>query len=174
MNEQTIQEKIHLIRDQKVMLDYDLAELYETETRILKQSVRRNMNRFPIDFMFILTQEEYSFLRSQFVTLEGGKGRHSKFLPFAFTEQGVAMLSSVIHSEKAVAINISIMRTFVNIRQYALSYQELNEKLKELDGKFSDVYAVINFLLEKDKKQQNQDTRQKIGFNTKSSVILPG
>ena len=164
MNEQTIQEKIHTIRGLKVMMDYDLAELYETETRILKQSVRRNINRFPIDFMFMLTKEEYSFLRSQFVTLEGGKGRHSKFLPFAFTEQGVAMLSSVIHSEKAVAINISIMRTFVNIRQYALTYQELNEKLKELDGKFSDVYTAINFLLEKDKKQQNQDARQKIGF----------
>ena len=174
MNEQTIQDKIHTIRGLKVMMDFDLAELYETETRILKQSVRRNINRFPLDFMFILTQEEYSFLRSQFVTLEGGKGRHSKFLPFAFTEQGVAMLSSVLHSEKAVAINISIMRTFVSIRQYALSYQELNEKLKELDGKFSDVYIAINFLLEKDKKQQNQDTRQKIGFNTKSSVILTG
>lgn len=134
------------------MMDYDLAELYETETRILKQSVRRNINRFPIDFMFILTQEEHSFLRSQIVTLERGKGKHSKFLPFAFTEQVVAMLSSVIHSEKAAAINISIMRTFVNIRQYAPSYQELNEKLKELDGKFSDVYTAINFLLEKDKK----------------------
>ncbi len=166
MNEQTIQDKIHTIRGLKVMMDFDLAELYETETRILKQSVRRNINRFPLDFMFILTQEEYSFLRSQFVTLEGGKGRHSKFLPFAFTEQGVAMLSSVLHSEKAVAINISIMRTFVSIRQYALSYQELNEKLKELDGKFSDVYIAINFLLEKDKKQQNQDTRQKIGFKS--------
>ena len=166
MNEQTIQEKIHTIRGLKVMMDYDLAELYETETRILKQSVRRNINRFPIDFMFMLTKEEYSFLRSQFVILEGGKGRHSKFLPFAFTEQGVAMLSSVIHSEKAVAINISIMRTFVNIRQYALTYQELNEKLKELDGKFSDVYIAINFLLEKDKKQQNQATRKKIGFKS--------
>ena len=166
MNEQTIHEKIYTIRGLKVMMDFDLAELYETETRILKQSVRRNMNRFPIDFMFILTQEEYSFLRSQFVTLVGGKGRHSKFLPFAFTEQGVAMLSSVLHSEKAVAINISIMRTFVSIRQYALSYQELNEKLKELDGKFSDVYIAINFLLEKDKKQQHQETRQKIGFKS--------
>ncbi len=166
MNEQTIQDKIHTIRGLKVMMDFDLAELYETETRILKQSVRRNINRFPLDFMFILTQEEYSFLRSQFVTLEGGKGRHSKFLPFAFTEQGVAMLSSVLHSEKAVAINISIMRTFVSIRQYALSYQELNEKLKELDGKFSDVYIAINFLLEKDKKQQNQATRKKIGFKS--------
>ena len=99
MNEQTIQEKIHTIRGLKVMMDYDLAELYETETRILKQSVRRNINRFPIDFMFMLTKEEYSFLRSQFVILEGGKGRHSKFLPFAFTEQGVAMLSSVIHAD---------------------------------------------------------------------------
>ena len=166
MNEQAIQEKIHTIRGLKVMMDYDLAKLYETETRILKQSVRRNINRFPIDFMFILTQEEYSFLRSQFVTLESGKGRHSKFLPFAFTEQGVAMLSSVLHSEKAVDINISIMRTFVNIRQYALTYQELNEKLKELDGKFSDVYSAINFLLEKDKKHQDQDVRQKIGFKS--------
>ena len=162
MNEQTIQEKIHLIRDQKVMLDYDLAELYETETKNLKRAVRRNIHRFPLDFIFELTEIEFENLRYQFGTSSFHGG--TRYLPFAFTEQGVAMLSSVVQSEKAVAINISIMRTFVNIIQYALSYQELNEKLKELDGKFSDVYAVINFLLEKDKKQQNQSTRQKIGF----------
>lgn len=172
MNEQTIQEKIHTIRGLKVMMDFDLADLYETETKNLKRAVRRNISRFPLDFMFELTEIEFENLRCQI----GASNFHggTRYLPFAFTEQGVAMLSSVLHSEKAVAINISIMRTFVSIRQYALSYQELNEKLKELDGKFSDVYIAINFLLEKDKKQQNQDTRQKIGFNTKSSVILPG
>lgn len=164
MNDQTIQQKIHTIRGQKVMMDYDLAELYETETRILKQSVKRNINRFPKDFMFVLTQEEYCFLRSQFVILEKGRGKYSKFLPFAFTEQGIAMLSSVLNSDKSIAINISIMRTFVTIRQFALSYQELSEKLKELDGKFSDVYAAINFLLEKDKVQEIQVQREKIGF----------
>jgi len=150
MNEQTIHEKIQTIRELNVMLDYDLAELYETETKNLKRAVRRNIQRFPLDFMFELTEIEFEILRHQFGTSSFHGG--TRYLPFAFTEQGVAMLSSVLHSEKAVAINISIMRTFVNIRQYTLSYQELNEKLKELDGKFSDVYAAINFLLEKDLK----------------------
>lgn len=164
MNEITIQKKIHEIRDQKVMLDYDLAELYETETRVLKQAVRRNIERFPEDFMFVLTREEYNFLRSQFVTLEKAKGKYSKFLPFAFTEQGVAMLSSVLNSKKAIEVNISIIRTFVIIRKSGITYEELSAKLKEIEGKFSDVYQAINYLLDKDKKQNNQKERQKIGF----------
>jgi len=162
MNEITIQKKIHEIRDQKVMLDYDQAELYETETRVLKQSVRRNIERFPEDFMFSLTREEYNSLRSQFVTssLHGG----TRYLPFAFTEQGVAMLSSVLNSKKAIQVNISIIRTFVLIRKSGLNYAELSTKLKEIEGKFSDVYQAINYLLEKDKKQSTQKERQKIGF----------
>lgn len=166
MNEITIQKKIYEIRGHKLMLDYDLAELFDTETKILKRAVRRNIKRFPEDFMFVLDREEYNFLRSQSVTLENARGKHSKFLPFAFTEQGVAMLSSVINSEKAVAVNIAIMRTFVSIRQFALSYQDLSEKLKEIEGKFSDVYQAINYLLDKDKKQNTQKERQKIGFKS--------
>jgi hypothetical protein len=101
MELQLIQKKIYEIKGQKVMLDFDLAELYEAETKVLKQAVRRNMDLFPEDFMFILTREEYNSLRSQFVTLESGRGKYSKYLPFAFTGQGVAMLSSVLKKQKS-------------------------------------------------------------------------
>ena len=113
MKLQIIQNKIYEIRGKNVMLDFDLAELYETETRVLKQAVRRNLERFPSDFMFVLTRDEYNFLRSQIVTLESGRGKYSKFNPFAFTEQGVAMLSSVLNSSKAIQVNIAIVRAFV-------------------------------------------------------------
>ena len=116
MEIEIIKEKIHVIRGQKVMLDYDLSAMYEIETKVLKQSVRRNINRFPSDFMFELSKEEFDNLRSQIVTSNYG-GR--RYLPFAFTEQGIAMLSSVLKSEIAVEINISIMRTFVAIRKFA-------------------------------------------------------
>lgn len=105
MKLQTIQNKIYDLRSQKVMLDFDLAELYDTETKVLKQAVRRNINRFPDDFMFELTRDEYLFLRTQIVTLESGRGKHSKYLPFAFTEQGVAMLASVLNNPKAIQVS---------------------------------------------------------------------
>ena len=108
---QIIQSKIHEIRGQKVILDFDLAAMYGTETKALKQSVRRNLRRFPDDFMFELTRDEYSALRSQTVTSNARGG--TRYMPFAFTEQGVAMLSSVLNSEVAIEINISIMRAFV-------------------------------------------------------------
>ena len=131
MEIQNIQRKIYEIRGQKVMLDFDLAHLYETETKVLKQAVRRNIQRFPPDFLFELTKEEYQVLRSQIVTLEPGKGRYSKYLPFAFTEQGVAMLASILNSQKAIEVNISIVRAFVFIRQYALSHKDLtNQRCK--------------------------------------------
>jgi len=101
-NLEIITNKIHIIRNQKVMLDYDLATLYEIETKVLKQSVKRNIERFPEDFMFELTESEYKYLRSQIVTLEIGRGKFSKYLPFAFTEQGIAMLSGVLKLEKAI------------------------------------------------------------------------
>ena len=126
----SINEKIVEIRGKKVILDKDLAILYGVETRVLKQAVRRNIQRFPEDFMFEISFEEYNTLRSQIVTLESnGKGNYSKYQPFAFTEQGVAMLSSVIHSEKAIQVNIAIMRAFVLMRQYALNYKELSKKI---------------------------------------------
>lgn len=163
-----IQEKIIEVRGQKVMLDFDLAELYDTETKVLKQAVRRNLERFPADFMFELKKEEYDSLRSQSVTLENGRGKYSKYLPFAFTEQGVAMLSSVLKSTKAVEVNISIMRVFVFIRQYALSHIDLTEKLLELENKydiqFLDVYEALKFLMDEKQSQLDWNNRKQIGF----------
>ncbi len=168
MQLQVIQKKIHELRGQRVMLDFDLADLYKTETKILKQAVKRNIKRFPEDFMFELTRDEYLSLRSQFVTLEKGRGKYSKYLPLAFTEQGVAMLSSILKSAKAVEVNISIMRAFVFIRQYALSHKDLTGKLKKMERKynrkFNDVYEAINYLLQKDKQETEQQKRKRIGF----------
>lgn len=166
----SIQSKIYEIRDQKVMLDYDLATLYETETKVLKQAVRRNLQRFPPDFLFELTKEEFQALRSQIVTLEPGKGRHPKYLPFAFTEQGVAMLASILNSPKAIEVNIAIVRAFVFMRQYALSHKDLTDKLRKLearfDRKFKDIDAAIHFLLQKDQVNTAQKERKRIGFKT--------
>ncbi len=150
------------------MTDYDLATLYEVETKVLKQAVKRNMDRFPQDFMFELTRDEYHSLRSQNVTLENGRGKYSKYLPYAFTEQGVAMLSSVLKSPKAIQINIMIMRAFVMVRQFAMTHKELTAKLQELESRynkqFKDVYDAINFLLNKDKLNAAQNQRNRIGF----------
>ena len=130
MELEQIKSSILEIRGKKVILDFELAKLYQTETKRLKESVRRNIRRFPSDFMFELTAEEWENLRSQFATSSwGGK----RYLPFAFTEQGVAMLSSVLNSEIAIDVNISIMRAVVMMRQFALTYQELSEKLIELE-----------------------------------------
>ena len=122
---QIIQSKIYEIRGQRVMLDFDLAVLYSTETKVLKQSVKRNLRRFPVDFMFELTREGFNNLRSQFVTSSWGG---SRYLPFAFTEQGVAMLSSVLGSEKAIEVNIGIMRAFVVIRQFLVDTEKTNKE----------------------------------------------
>ncbi len=124
---------IHTIRGQRVMLDTDLAALYGVETKALNQAVRRNIERFPDDFMFELTRDEYQSLRSQIVTLDTGRGRHSKYLPLAFTEQGVAMLSSVLRSKRAVEVNIAIMRAFVQIRQLGAQYKELAALVEKID-----------------------------------------
>ena len=168
MKLQSIQSKIYEVRGQKVMLDYDLAELYETETKRLKEAVRRNIDRFPGDFMFELSREEYKFLRTQFATLEVGRGKYSKFNPFAFTEQGVAMLSSVLNSAKAIEVNIQIVRAFVFLRQYSLDHNDMSQKLKELESKFEkrfkDIYEAINYLLEKDKQESEHKKRKRIGF----------
>ena len=127
-----IQNKIYEIRGLKVMLDFDLAEMYEVETKRLKEAVKRNASRFPADFMFTLTQKEFQGLRSQIATSNRGGTR---YMPYAFTEQGVAMLSSVLNSEKAISVNIAIIRTFVVIRQYALNYKELESMIKKLEKK---------------------------------------
>ena len=131
---QIITQKIIEIRGHKVLLDFDLAELYNTETRTLKQAVRRNLYRFPEDFMFELTEEEFQCLRSQIVTSNRGGLR---YMPFAFTEQGVAMLSSVLNNERAIEINIAIMRSFVSLRKFALTYEELTKRVTEIEQQFA-------------------------------------
>lgn len=166
MQIEKIQTKIYEIRGQKVMLDFDLAELYLTETKYLKRAVRSNIQRFPSDFMFELSKMEWETLRCNISTsnIRGG----TRYLPFAFTEQGVAMLSGILNSEKAINVNISIMRAFVFIRQYALTHADLTEKLQKLESKydkqFKDVYDAINFLLQKDIQDTQQKQRKRIGF----------
>ncbi|WP_426062567.1 ORF6N domain-containing protein [Flavobacterium sp. DSP2-3-1] len=165
----TLQSKIHDVREQKVILDFDLAALYEVETKVLNQAVKRNIRRFPTDFMFQLSDEEYLSLRSQIVTLENsGRGKYRKYNPFAFTEQGIAMLSGILNSDVAIHVNIAIMRTFVIIRKYALEHKEFNEKLLEIetkyDKKFSNVYEALNYLIKKDEKDNIQKDRKQIGY----------
>ncbi len=167
MQLQVIQTKIYEVRGQKVMLDFDLAELYETETRTLKQSVKRNMNRFPTDFMFQLTKIEWQ----EVITICDNLPKSIKYspvAPYAFTEQGVAMLSGILNSDKAIDVNIAIMRAFIALKQFALTNTELNNKLKELENtynkQFKDVYEAINYLLQKDKQETNQKERKQIGY----------
>ena len=133
-----IENKIFLIRGQKVMLAGDLAKLYGVKTKVLNQAVQRNIDRFPEDFMFQLSQEEFRSLRSQFVTLNkcGPKrGKHAKYFPYAFTEQGVAMLSSVLRSKRAIYVNVLIMRVFVKLRQILATHKDLAHKLNALEQK---------------------------------------
>ncbi|MFH1005360.1 MAG: ORF6N domain-containing protein [Bacteroidota bacterium] len=167
MQLQIIQRKIYEIRGQKVILDYDIATLYETETRLLKRAVRRNLDRFPDDFMFQITKQEWQELIPNWDNLPE---RFSPSTPFAFTEQGVAMLSSVLKSKKAVEVNIYIMRAFVFIRQYALTHKDLTEKLKKLERKynhqFRNVYEALNYLIKKDKQETIYRKRKRIGFKS--------
>ena len=184
MELQAIQNKIYEIRGQKVMLDFDLAEMYGTETAQLKRAVRRNIERFPDDFMFELTKEELS--RSQFVTLNKGRGNNFKYMPFAFTELGVAMLSSVLNSDIAIEINRNIMRAFVAIRNYTLQtitssieIKELQERIKSLEMANEETLCAINDLSEDTQKsldniyialselatkKKNNAKRPKIGY----------
>jgi hypothetical protein len=156
-------DKIHFIRGEKVMLDFDLAMLYQTETRILKQTVRRNIKRFPDDFMFQLTKKEVEILLSQSVIPKiqvlGGA------MPFAFTEQGVAMLSSVLKSNKAIEVNIAIMRTFVQLRKLMTVHKELAEKIEKLESKYDSKIKTIFDLIKK-LIIQEQNPGKKIGFIT--------
>ena len=158
MELQTIQKKIYEIRGKQVMLDFDLAALYGVETKVLKQGVKRNIRRFPIDFMFELTQEEFNSLRSQFVT--SNKRGGTRYMPFAFTEQGVAMLSSILNSETAIEVNISIIRAFVSIRQYLSvtnkpikEIEDLKQRMKALEKGTEDTIAAINDLSEDTRKE---------------------
>lgn len=137
-----IQQSIYLIRGQRVILDRDLAALYEAPTKTLKQAVRRNPERFPDDFMFVLNESEFRFWRSQFVTSKGDR-QGLRYAPMAFTEQGVAMLSSVLNSPRAVQVNIAIMRAFVGLRQIAASNPQLAHKLAELEKKYDQQFKIV-------------------------------
>ena len=158
-----IEKSILLLRKQKVMLDSDLAALYEVETKALVQAVKRNLERFPEDFMFQLSRDEFSILRSQSVTSSHWGGR--RYPPYAFTEQGVAMLSSVLRSQRAVQVNIEIMRAFIRLRQMLASNAELARKLDELekkyDAQFKEVFEAIRQLM-----TPTEPKRRAIGFQT--------
>ena len=167
-----IQKKIFEIRGQKVMLDFHLAELYEVETKVLKQAVKRNINRFPADFMFELNDKDLRILRSQIVTSSWGGSRYK---PYAFTEHGIAMLSSILNSDKAINANILIIRTFVLMRQFAQDHQELEKRINALEKKYNkdakQIFAALEFLLEEknEEKQQHENfkNRPRIGFKQK-------
>ena len=163
-----IERAILLLRGHKVMFDSDLASLYGVETKVLNQAVSRNIERFPADFMFQLTEAEATRLRSQTVTLKTGRGHHRKYLPYAFTEQGVAMLSSVLRSPRAVRVNIEIMRAFVRLRQMLQTNADLARKLaaleKKYDAQFKVVFDAIRALMAPPRAQ-----RRRIGFRVEEA-----
>ena len=182
---QSIQNRIYELRGERVMLDRDLAVLYETETKFLNLSVKRNSKRFPKDFMFQLTKEEFESLRLQIETLETsdhplrlqietlkkGRGQHSKYMPYAFTEQGVAMLSGILNSDKAINMNIAIMRAFVEVRKVLLRQTDLKEQMKEIkerlgehDAQLGQIYDAIENLLDEKAAQRKWNDRDRIGF----------
>ncbi len=166
----SIESRILLVRGQKVMLDADLAELYGVATKVFNQAVKRNSQRFPDDFMFRLTPEEarhLDSLRSQFVTLK--RGQHRKYAPFVFTEQGIAMLSSVLNSERAILVNIAIIRTFVRLRQLLAANEELARRLEDLEWRQNEqgqqieaVFQAIQDLIERPTDQP----KKRFGFHT--------
>lgn len=177
----SIQNRIYEIRGERVMFDFDLAALYEVETRVLNQAVKRNIKRFPKDFMFQLTKEEFEQLKSQIVTSKPSsqfvmmgaipQNRTGKYLPYAFTEQGVAMLSGILNSDKAISMNIDIMRAFVEIRRIVLQQGDIREQLKQIqhriiehDTQLSSIYDAIENLLDDKVAQKKWDDRERIGF----------
>ena len=162
---------ILLIRGRKVILSYHLADLYEVQVRVLLQAVKRNSDRFPEDFMFQLTLDEVDSLRSQNVILNVGKRGHNiKYLPFAFTQEGIAMLSSILRSPRAILVNIAIMRTFVKLRELMNSHRELAQKIESLerryDGQFKVVFNSIRKIIDAQPKElvRVPASRRKIGF----------
>jgi len=180
---QSIQNRIYELRGERVMLDRDLAALYETETKRLTEAVKRNIKRFPKDFMFQLTKDEFESLKYQIETLEikdnplrpqiaTSKGRGgTRYLPYAFTEQGVAMLSGILNSDKAINMNIAIMRAFVEIRKIIYRQNDLKEQMKEIkdrlgehDAQLSQIYDAMENLLDEKAAQRKWDDRQRIGF----------
>ena len=180
----SIQNRIYEIRGERVMLDRDLAALYKVETKALNLAVKRNLKRFPKDFMFQLTQDEWEFLRFQIETLENsnslrsqnetlkkGRGQHTKYLPYVFTEQGVAMLSGILNSDKAIAMNIAIMRAFVEVRRILIEENDVRSQLRQIKEKLGDhdvqlnqIYDAMENLLDEKAAERKWDERKRIGF----------
>lgn len=160
-----IEQIIRVVRGHRVMLDTDLAKLYGVAPKALNQGVKRNRTRFPEDFMFQLTAEESVALRSQFVTLKAGRGQHRKYRPYVFTEQGVAMLSSVLHSERAIQVNIAIMRAFVRLRELISSNKVLARRLAELEKKYDAQFRVV-FEAIRELMAEPESKSRRIGFST--------
>jgi hypothetical protein len=167
-----IERSILLIRGHKVMLDADLAELYGVETRVLLQAVSRNQKRFPKDFMFQLSKEEYQLLRSQIVISKKGRGGR-RYLPYVFTEQGVAMLSSVLRSERAVQVNIEIMRAFVRLRELVATHKDLARKLEALEKRYDAQFKVV-FDAIRELMAPPTPKKRKIGFLVKERAARYG
>lgn len=161
---ESIVSKIVLVRGEKVIIDRDLSELYDVETKQLKRAVRRNINRFPEDFMFQLTKEEYRSLRSQFGTLK--RGTHSKYPPMAFTEQGIAMLSSVLNSDRAIEVNIAIMRAFVKLREMMATHEDLKRKIESMEKKYDEQFQIV-FEAIKQLLTEEDKPKKKIGYTVK-------
>ncbi|MGB7539828.1 MAG: ORF6N domain-containing protein [Anaerolineales bacterium] len=159
-----IENTIQFIRGQKVILSFHLAEMYSVQTKVLVQAVKRNRERFPKDFMFQLTAAEWEGLRSQFVTLNQGSGKGPKYLPYAFTEQGVAMLSSVLNSPRAVQVNIEIMRAFVRLRRMVVSNADLALKIDELEKKYDRQFAVIFEAIRRLMEPPKSGSKRPLGF----------
>lgn len=165
---QQIEGFIYVIRNHKVMLDEDLARLYQVSTKVLVQALKRNIARFPPDFMFQLTSEEYNDLRSQFVTSSGRIGR--RYAPYAFTEQGVAMLCSILNSERAVQVNIEIVRAFVRLRQLIASHEDLANKLLQLEAKYDQQFRVVFDAIRKIMQPEPPSRIHRIGFGRDSET----
>jgi ORF6N domain len=166
----SIQNRIYEIRGERIMLDFDLAELYDVATKVLNQAVKRNVKRFPEDFMFRLTSIEWMTMRSQNVTASQNK-RNTDITPYAFTEQGVAMLSGVLSSDRAINMNIAIMRAFIEIKRIAIQQMdlrtqlhEIKERLGEHDIQLNQIYDAMENLLDKNAAQKKWDARERIGF----------
>lgn len=181
----SIQNRIYELRGERVMLDYDLAFLYEVETRVLNQAVKRNIKRFPDDFMFQLTVAEWQYIRSQIVTgyenfdnsssqivmMNIPQNRTDKYLPYAFTEQGVAMLSGILNSDKAINMNIAIMRAFVDVRKILVKQGDIKEKLNEImervgehDIQLHHLYQAMENLIDEKAAKKDWEERERIGF----------
>jgi ORF6N domain len=159
-----IEDCILFLRGQKVILSFHLAEMYDVEPRVLVRNVKRHENRFPEDFMFQLTDEEWKSLRSQFGIIDKGRGKHPKYRPYAFTEQGVAMLSSVLNSPRAVQVNIEIVRAFVRLRSMAISNVDMSRKIDELEKKYDEQFGVVFDAIRRLMEPPDPGKKRPLGF----------